>query len=70
MKYIFTTHATKRAKMRQIPKEEILNAITFPNKTIKKHEKYIVQRKVTKGIIEVIYVKSGKYIKIVTAYWL
>ena len=70
MEFIFTAHAEYRIERRKLTKEEILEAIRYPSKTLKKHEKYYAQKNIRRGTIEVVYKKTEKYIKIITVYWL
>lgn len=66
----FTEHVLRRIKTRRISKEEIEDAITYPDKTIKKHGLYYFQKSLQRGQIEVVCDKTEKIIKIVTVYWL
>jgi len=70
MEYIFTTHAEYRIEKRKLTKEEVIEAIKYPDKTLKKHEKYYAQKNIGNGTIEVVHERTEKYIKIITVYWL
>lgn len=60
MRIIFTGHAEYRIFKRKILKEEIIEAINKPDKTIKKHGKYYFQKKLERGIIEICCEKTEK----------
>jgi len=68
MEIIFTEHAKERMKKRHITEEEIINAVKYPDKTVKREGKYISKKNIGRGEIEVIYEKD-KYIKIITIYY-
>jgi hypothetical protein len=67
MKIIFTEHAKFRMKKRHITKEEIINAINYSDKTLKKAGKFYAQKNIGRATIEVVYEKD-KYINIITVY--
>ena len=69
MQIIFTEHAKERLKKRKITKEEIIEAIKFPEKAIKKKGLYYAQKNIQRANIEVVYEKD-KYIKVVTIYYI
>lgn len=70
MKAIFTSHAEYRIKKRKLTQQEVLDAIKYPDKTIKKHGKYYYQKKLDRGTIEIVVERAEKNIKIITIYWL
>ncbi len=70
MEIIFTVHAELRLKQRKILKEEVRDAVKFPDKTIKKQDKYYYQKKKNRGTIEIVAEKTENNLKIVTIYWL
>ena len=70
MNIIFTKHAETRIIRRKIAKQEILNAIQFPDKTLKKYGKYYYQKKLERGIMEIVVERTEKNINIITIYWL
>jgi len=70
MKIIFTAHAEQRFKKRKIMKEEVIQAIEQPDKTLKKHGKYYFQKKLQRGIIEACCEKTENNINIITVYWM
>ncbi len=69
MEIIFTQHAKDRMFKRKITKEEIINAIKYPEKTLKRQGKYYAQKNIGRANIEVVYEKD-KYIKIITIYYI
>ena len=70
MNIIFTAHAEFRIKKRKLLKEEVAEAIRFPDKTLKKQGKYYYQKKLNRGIIEVVTEKTESNINVITIYWL
>lgn len=66
----FTHHAEYRIKIRKITKQETLDTIRFPDKTVKKHGKYYYQKQLGRGTIEAVIEKSGKNLNIITIYWI
>ena len=70
MKIIFTEHAEGRLEKRKFSKTEIIEAINFPDKTLKKYEKYYYQKTLERGKVEIICEKTEKHIKVITLYWL
>ena len=70
MKITFTFHAEERLKKRKLLKEEVIEAIEHPDKTIKKHGSYYYQKNLGRGIIEVVCEKTEKSLNVITLYWL
>ena len=70
MNIIFTNHALARIEKRKLLKQEVLDAIKYPDKTIKKHEKYYYQKKLGRGIIEIVTEKTESNLNVITMYWL
>ena len=70
MKIVFTAHAEKRIQKRKIMKEEVIQAIEQPDRTIKKHGKYYFQKRMQRGMIEVCCEKTENNINIITVYWM
>lgn len=70
MNISFTGHAKFRIEKRKLLEEEVINAILFPDKTIKKHGKYYYQKKLDRGMIEVVTEKTENNINVITIYWL
>ena len=69
MEIIFTQYAKDRMFKRKITKEEITNAIKYPEKTLKRQGKHYAQKNIGRANIEVVYEKD-KYIKIITIYYI
>lgn len=70
MKIIFTKHAESRLEKRKILKEEVIDAMTYPDKILKKYGLYYFQKRLDRGIIEVPCEKIGSNIKVITVYWI
>ncbi|MBD3259857.1 DUF4258 domain-containing protein [Candidatus Woesearchaeota archaeon] len=69
MKIIFTRHSEQRIKKRKITKEDIREAINYPDLINKKHNKLYSRKKLERGNIEVCCEKIENIIKIITVYW-
>ena len=69
MYIIFTDHAIRKLRKRNILKEEVIYAIKQPLVTKKKYGKYFYLLKLDRGLIEVCCERTGKHIKVVTVYW-
>ena len=70
MEINFTLHSEERMKKRNITEEEVTEAIKNPDKIIEKNRKRYSQKSIRSGIIEVVYEKLEKNIKVITVYWL
>ena len=70
MEITFTIHAELRLERRKLLKEEVIDAIKSPDKTIKKHGRYYYQKKLNRGTIEVVVEKTESNLNAVTIYWL
>ena len=70
MKIIFTNHAERRLIKRKILKQDVVDAIKYPSKIIKKHGKYYFQKVLRRGRIEIVCEIMEINIKIITLYWL
>ena len=70
MNITFTNHAESRIKKRKIQKHEVIDAIKYPDKILKKHGKYYFQKSLERGKIEVAAEKIENNIKVITLYWL
>jgi len=51
MKIVFTNHAKYRIEKRKILEQEVIDAIEYPDKTIKKHGKYYFQKRLERRTI-------------------
>lgn len=69
MEIIFTNHCLERMVFRKITRQEVLLAIFFPDKILKKNSKYFVRKNIQRAIIEVVFERE-KYINIITVYYL
>jgi hypothetical protein len=70
MNIIFTKHAERRVERRKILKQEILDAIKYPDRTVKKHGKHFYQKKLERGLIEIVAEKTESNLNIITIYWI
>ena len=70
MKIIFTEHGEERLEKRKFLKTEVIEAIKFPDKILKKHGKYYYQKTLEKGKVEIVCEKTEKHIKVITLYWM
>jgi len=58
-----------RIEKRGILRQEVMDAVKFPDNTDKKFGKYYIQKKLDRGTIELCCERTEKYIKIITVYW-
>lgn len=70
MEIVFTNHARYRIEKRKVLEQEVIDAIRYPDKTLKKHGKYYFQKNLGRGIIEVSCEKTERIINVITVYWL
>ena len=70
MNIVFTSHVKKKMKKRRILKEEVIDAILYPDIIIKEHGEYYFQKKLERGTIELPCERTETYIKVITVYWL
>ena len=63
MNIIFTQHARLRMRKRNIPEEEVFDAIKRPDKTTKTQGKYCYRRAFRRGTIEAVCEKTNDYVK-------
>ena len=70
MKIIFTNHAKYRIEKRKMLEEEVIEAINYPDKTLKKQGKYYFQKRLERGTIEVSCEKTETIINVITVYWI
>jgi hypothetical protein len=69
MKIILSNHASKRAVEREISKEDIREAIEFPDYIVKKNKKIESHKKIGNKFLKIIYVNKENYIKVITLMW-
>ena len=60
MDIIFTEHALERLERRRFLKEEIIEAIRYPDKTVKKYGKYYYQKVLESGKVGIVCEKTEK----------
>ena len=70
MKIEITTHARLRLEKRKILEQELIDALHFPEKILKKHGKYYFQKTVQNGRVEIVCEMRENHIKVITIYWL
>ena len=70
MEILFTRHAKQRIEKRKLLKEEVEDAIKYPDATVKKHGLYYYQKRLQRGSIEVCCERTERHINVVTIYWL
>lgn len=70
MNYVFTKHLIYRMQKRHLSEEEVIDTIKNPETITKRHGKYYAQKNIDRGIIEVVYERTERYISIITVYWL
>ena len=70
MKIIFTEHAEDRLNRIKISREEVIDAVKYPEKIIKKYGKYYFRKNIGRGVIEVSTERTERYIRIITVYWI
>ncbi len=63
---IFTKHAKQRMLERGISMEEIQETINLLDYTINKGNKIESHKKIKDKFLKIVYLKSGKFIKIIT----
>jgi hypothetical protein len=71
MKIIFSYHAKKRIYERGIKFDEIRKTIRFPDYIIKKADgKIEAFKKIGGKTLKIVYVEEGKFIKVITLFYL
>ena len=70
MEITFTFHAEFRITKRKLLKEEVIDAVQYPDKIIKKHGKYFYQKRISRGTIEVVCERTEKSLNVITIYWI
>jgi hypothetical protein len=70
MEIIFTHHAGEKLEKRKVLKQEIIESVKNPEKTLKKHGKYYYQKRLERGTIEIVCERTERHIKVITVYWL
>jgi len=70
MNIIFTHHAEDRLSKRKILKQEVIDSVRYPDKTIKKHGLIYFQKLIERGNIEIVCERIENNIKVITLYWI
>ena len=70
MDIFFTLHSKTQIERRNLSKQEIIESIKYPDKTIKKHDKYYVQKDLGRGKVEIVCKRIENNIKVITVYWI
>lgn len=70
MQIILSFHAEFRLQRRKLLREEVIEAIRYPDITIKRQGKYYYQKRISRGQIEVVCEKTEKGLNVITVYWL
>ncbi|HLC65636.1 MAG TPA: DUF4258 domain-containing protein [Candidatus Nanoarchaeia archaeon] len=70
MNVVFTEHAKEKLSRRKILEEEVYDAIRYPNHIIKKYGKYYFQKRLDRGIIELVCEMTERDLKVITLYWM
>lgn len=70
MKIIFTLHSEIQLEERGILKQDVIDSIKYPDRIIKKYNKYYYQKRLEMGEIEIVCERTEKHIKVITVYWL
>lgn len=68
MKIVFSYHAQKRLKERDIKEKDVYEIVEFPDYTIKRGEEIEAYKKIEGRLIKVVYIIMQNYIKIITVY--
>ena len=70
MQIVFTLHSKRQIKKRNLTEQKIIESIKFPDKIIKKHDKFYYVKDLDRGTIEIVCEKTANNIKVITVYWL
>lgn len=68
--FVFTHHARQRMTERNIAEKEIKKTIDNPDRIAYNFDKIIVNKKIGKKIIEVVFIRKNSKIVIITCYLL
>jgi hypothetical protein len=66
----FSFHAKKRLVERGIKEKDIIETINFPDYTIRRGKEIESHKKLKDKTLKVVYVNKGKFIKIITIYYI
>ena len=70
MKLIFSFHAKKRLKERNINERDVQEVIELPEYTLKRGKEIEAYKKIKDKMMKVVYVRKENYIKVITLYHL
>jgi len=70
MQIRYSSHARKRMIERDINEEQIKEAIDFPDYTIKRGREIEAYKKIAGKKLKVVYIVIGKFINIITIYYI
>ncbi len=68
MKIIYSSHARKRLRQRNIKENKVVEIIEFPDYTLKRGEEIEAYKKIKERTIKIVYVAKENYIKVITVY--
>lgn len=68
MNLVYSYHAKKRKKEREISEEMIKDIIQFPEYTIRRSEEIEAYKRINNQMTKVVYVNKENYIKVITLY--
>ena len=69
MQIELTDHARARLENRKILEQELIDALKYPEKILKKHGKYYFQKTLQGGRTEIVCERRENHIKVITIYW-
>lgn len=70
MQIELTEHARARLEKRHILDHELIDALKYPERILKKHGKYYYQKTLQGGLVELVCERRENHIKVITIYWL
>jgi hypothetical protein len=69
MKIIYTDHASKRMRERNISSSQIEETLILPDYTVRKSHKIEAHKQLEGKKLKVVYIEGDKYIKVITLMW-
>ncbi|HSU72877.1 MAG TPA: DUF4258 domain-containing protein [Candidatus Binatia bacterium] len=70
MRMEYSRHAREQMEERGITSQDVLDALHFPDATVKRYGQYFARRNLDRGVLCVAYERGASYIKIITVWWL
>ncbi len=70
MQIEFTKHAMERLEERKLLREDIAEAVRFPERVSKRCGLYYFQKKISRGRIEAVCEKTRTHLKVISLYWI